>query len=315
LYFIFGLFYKVFVSSKLAKPHIKCDEPRFVIAVENKIDAGEHSDQLPRYRKTLNQHFDGWPTLCVFLTREGDEPSDDPWCVYSYADVHRVLSRVRKMQEKSIGEDVLTFLDHYLNLIERRFMNAPDIAELCRKIYKNHRQALELIYEHVGSPTAGLVIAIEDAIKNDGHWSVINRTNQRVECIPSSWKDFLPPINQRATFDPRQWIFLQVGINRKGCHSLMRVCPTTDAELRKRVIVRLIADPQEFGLNTFFKSSDKIGNWAALGRIQIATWKEDDEPDEEQIAEAVNKHLHKRLEQLQGIPEALKPILAEWKPH
>ena len=32
---------------------IRCDKPRFVIAIENKIDSGEHGNQLERYKDTV----------------------------------------------------------------------------------------------------------------------------------------------------------------------------------------------------------------------------------------------------------------------
>ena len=110
---------------------IKCDEPAFVIAIENKIDSAEHSEQLSRYKRTVAQEFPSRAALFVFLTREGDEPSDEDWCPTSYRDLHRVLSRVAKTHGPNIGDDVRTFLDHYLRLIGSRFMDDPQIDDLC----------------------------------------------------------------------------------------------------------------------------------------------------------------------------------------
>src|SRR5688572_1146832 len=35
---------------------ITCDQPSFVIAIENKIDSGEHSNQLFKYKEVVSQH-------------------------------------------------------------------------------------------------------------------------------------------------------------------------------------------------------------------------------------------------------------------
>ena len=56
--------------------------------------------------------------LYVYLTLKGDKPSDHPkWMPYKHADVHRVLKHVRDQNQSTIGEDVLVFLDNYLELI------------------------------------------------------------------------------------------------------------------------------------------------------------------------------------------------------
>jgi hypothetical protein len=101
---------------------IACHEPHFVIAIENKIDSGEHSDQLKRYKEQMLSDKPAKP-MFVFLTREGKEPTDTDWVKYSYADIHRVLERAKRLYATSIGDDVRMFLEHYLNLIRGRFMD------------------------------------------------------------------------------------------------------------------------------------------------------------------------------------------------
>ncbi len=118
---------------------IKCEDPAFVIAIENKVGSKEHSKQLDRYRETVNREYGDIQRQFVFLTRDDDEPTDPGWTVYTYEDIHRVLRRVRNANVASIGDDVLAFLDHYIRLIGSRFMDDPKLDELCQTIYKNHR--------------------------------------------------------------------------------------------------------------------------------------------------------------------------------
>ena len=44
------------------------EESRLVVAVENKILSGEHSDQLARYRRTVTYEFPGHRAVYIFLT-------------------------------------------------------------------------------------------------------------------------------------------------------------------------------------------------------------------------------------------------------
>ena len=164
---------------------ISCEEPRFLIAVENKIDSGEHSDQLQRYKDTVAREFPGIKPLFVFLTPEGDDPSDEDWVSYSYADLHRAFTR-RKVNAGAIGADVAVFLDHYLGLIGNRFMENADLDKLCRQIHINHRQALELIWERVGSPSSGLVGRMRQWIEERPGNGFISPPSRR------KWNSFRP---------------------------------------------------------------------------------------------------------------------------
>ncbi|MHB1157918.1 MAG: PDDEXK-like family protein [Phycisphaerales bacterium] len=285
---------------------IQCNEPQFLVAVENKIDASEHSDQLARYRKTIEQHFPGRPTLYVFLTREGDEPSDDAWCNYSYADVFRVLSRVRRTQAKAIGQDVLTFLDHYLNLIESRFMSDPQIDELCQRIYKNHKQAIDLIAERVGSVKAQIIRGIyEQLAARTGIWWVSNYTDSRIYFCPQCWLDILPPIRSDH-LNPRFWLACDFRINSDTLELWCYACPASDANLRERVVRRLTGDRDEFGFR--LNAKEVSPQWATFFRKSIV--KELGSQDVSQVVDIATTqltHLHPKMEKA---AEALRPIIA-----
>ena len=150
---------------------ISCQDPPFVVAIENKVDSKEHSGQLTRYKATMKHHFPNHRPLYVYLTREGDDPSEGEWVSYSYSHLYRVLDRVRTTCNNAIGEDVLVFLNHYLNLIGTQFMNetveSKSIDDLCQRIYKNHRRALDLIYERVGNPASGVLADAEMVLRED----------------------------------------------------------------------------------------------------------------------------------------------------
>jgi hypothetical protein len=289
---------------------LRCEQPPFVVAVENKIGSGEHSNQLSRYQDTVCAEFGSVPILYVFLTVEGEEASEEAkenWVPYSYGDLHRVLLRVRKANETSIGDDVLAFLDHYLRLIRGRLMDDEQIIHLCQRIYKNHRQALQLIYEHAGSPAAGLLGEIEQIVaEHPVGWHLINKTSKQVFFVPTQWLELFPPIGSRSTFDKRCWLVLRFEIRAtKGFFGAV-VWPTSDPELRQKVIQQLTADPKEFGFRLFLKETST--RFSALGRESIGTWSEDEGPDEQAILEAVRKKLDELGKRLAAVPDKLRPL-------
>jgi len=278
-----------------------------VIAIENKIRSGESQGQLERYHQVVRTEFGDLPSMYVFLTIEGDESSEEEWVPYSYGDLHRVLLRVRKANKTSIGGEVLTFLNHYLRLIRGRLMDDNKIVELCQRIYKNHRQALQLIYEHAGSPASGLLGEIERVIaEHPGQWHIVNKTSTQVQFVPRQWLDLFPPIGSRATFDRRCWVIMRFEIRNTRGFSGAYVWPTSNPELRMKIIRRLTSDPAEFGFRLLLRETSN--RFSALGRKSIGSWTEEDGPDAEVVLAAVKKRLDELVSQLAGVPEAIRPI-------
>lgn len=218
---------------------IAADDPRLVVAIENKIDSGEHSNQLERYRESVARRFPDHAPLFVFLTREGDEPSDDAWTPYSYADLHATLSRVRRLQASSLSDDVRAFLDHYLRMIRSRFMDDPKIDELCDRIYRNHRQALDLIFEHRADPRSVLLDAFQDALAEmDGFAGNIVRHKNRVMVNPATWDDYLPNWGPNPARADHRAAYAEFKIDAGMTRASMEVWigPATDKDRRRRYI-------------------------------------------------------------------------------
>lgn len=293
------------------------DDPRFVVAIENKIDSGEHSDQLDRYEQAVRQTFPETPLVLAYLSVDAEEPSSERWVPYTYEDIHRVLRRLRHTHATAIGEDVLTFLDHYLNLIGSRFMDDPKIDELCHRIYRNHRQALNLVFERCGSPEASLANRFADLItEHPERWVLRRRTSRLVQFLPKEWDGMLPPLGKSTKLDNRNWLFLEFRISprRSNCYLSRVVGPTVETLLRQKVIERLARDPDEFGMRSHFKSLDKVGsNRTSLGRTSIAAWAKAAQPDEEDVIDKAAKKLEQVHKRLEGVPDAVRPIIDQWE--
>jgi hypothetical protein len=286
---------------------LTCDEPRFVIAVENKADSGEHGDQLQRYEEIVAAEFPDAKRLFVFLTPEGDDPSESNWVTYSYADLHHVFTRTRKANAGAIGGDVAVFLEHYLSLIGNRFMENEDIDKLCRKIYSNHRRALDLIWERVGTPASGLVGRIEKWIDDrPEQWLRITTKQKEVEFIPAAWAKMLPPVGKRKTIDPEHWMTVRLHAGSTRLRLIVLVCPTTDQAVRKKVVERLLRDKKEFGFSTFFKKLTE--DWTRVTSDEVCALPEDEEPDVDAVMERVEKRLAEFTKQTAGVPSALKSL-------
>jgi hypothetical protein len=288
---------------------ITCQEPAFAVVIENKIDSGEHSNQLQRYEEAVAAEFPHLKRLHLFLTPEGDDASDEDWVSYSYADLYQTLTRTRKANAGAIGGGVAVFLDHYLALIGNRFMENAELDKLCRQIYTNHRQALDLIWERVGSPASGLVGRIQQWIEQrPTDWTHITTKQKEVEFIPAGWKKMLPPVNKRKTFEPEHWMTVRLRVGSTRLRLFVVVGPTTDSAVRKRTLERLLKDKSEFGFSTFFKKKELTDDWTRVFSEEVCTLPEEEEPDVEAVMERVEKRLGEFLKQTASLPAAMKSI-------
>lgn len=121
---------------------------KLVCVIENKIGTTEHSGQLQRYREIVTQEFFNHQTIFIYLTPEGDEPSDEAYISFDYSEIANLVDKVRSAHETTLGSDVVTLMAHYSAMLRRHIVSDSEIVELCQKIYRRHKKALDLIFEH-----------------------------------------------------------------------------------------------------------------------------------------------------------------------
>ena len=295
---------------------IRSEQPAFVLTIENKVDAAEHGTQLDDYWTEAREEFADSRHLFVYLTRDGAPPtkakvSMDAWLPYSYRDLFRVFSRTRQTYANAIGDDVLVFLDHYLSLIETRFMDSPEIDDLCRRIYKNHRQALQLIHERVGSPASGIVAEIEAVFEADPRWHMFQRTSSSIDFVPRDWLDWLPDWGLDYKAQPKSWLVMRIEVGKKTAASLTEVRQMADTTKRKQIIGELlkIKEPPAFGRNQ--SDGPTVGDryTRVSSRKKLFEWIKDTDPDPALLRTAVTIRLNEIHAKLPDVYGRLKDLL------
>jgi len=188
-------------------------------------------------------------------------------------------------------------------------MNNPQIDELCQRIYKNHRQALELIFERVGNPTSGILADAEDVLRKDPRWHVFYRTRNVVDFIPQAWLGWLGAWGLDRKDDPRSWFVLRFelyeGEGKLDFYAEVR--RISDVARRREIVGKLIEEGPNFG----FRHSGREfkDNYTRIsGRERIIQWT-NDEPEPEAIRTAVKKKLDELFPRLESVPRVVKPLL------
>jgi len=124
------------------------ESARLVCVIENKVDASESEGQLTRYRETAQEEFPTSRQLFAFLTPDGRESSESAYIPVSYSDVAEIVDAIHEMYGSTLGHDVVTIMKHYTTMLRRHIVADSEVADLCRRIYRKHQQALDLIFEH-----------------------------------------------------------------------------------------------------------------------------------------------------------------------
>lgn len=131
------------------------DESKFILCIENKIDSGEHNDQLNRYRKIIEEHYPSYKQYYIFLSPNGIESSDpEYWIPMSYQDVLDIIEKNKNQVE--VSSDIKILVENYIEIIKRDILKDEELAKICRDIYFKHQKALDLIYENRPDKASGL---------------------------------------------------------------------------------------------------------------------------------------------------------------
>jgi hypothetical protein len=157
------------------------------IIIENKIDSGEHSGQLERYWNTVTAHYPGWKVVGLFLTPDGEEPSCEEYVPVSYEIIAALTDELARSRASTLGVDVRTLIAHYSQMLRRHIVSDSEIAELCRRIYKKHQKALDLIYEHRPDQQATVREILEHLVRGTPDVIFDSGTKGRVYFIVTEW--------------------------------------------------------------------------------------------------------------------------------
>ena len=73
------------------------EEKKCIICFENKIGSSEHSNQLQRYADFIEKEYceKGYKALFVYLTPNGETPSDNRWKKMNYRDLYNITCTAR----------------------------------------------------------------------------------------------------------------------------------------------------------------------------------------------------------------------------
>jgi PD-(D/E)XK nuclease superfamily protein len=123
------------------------DVNHLAVIVENKVDAGEHDNQLERYWKSIKDRYPGYSLFGLYLTPEGEKPSDERYVPVGYSFVCDLIDEMLGREKSKWVPAVEMTLRHYVEMLRRDIVPDSDLRQLCENVYFEHRDVLDQIFE------------------------------------------------------------------------------------------------------------------------------------------------------------------------
>lgn len=241
------------------------DINEFVCVIENKIDSQEHSNQLTKYKKKINQQFQSYKKIFIYLTIHGIETETEPdFISISHREVALMIETLLARKESQINDDVSLFIRHYLEMLKRYIMEESDVQQLCEKIYKRHKKALDLIYKYKPDIYSVVQEILEELIDENEALIKDHCTRASIRFWPKEL-DFFPPVSTNWTKSKRPLLF-EV-LNYEGRVILFLIIgPADDNPELRELIYEQIKEMSPFK-RPFKKMTAK---WTTVYRYELA---------------------------------------------
>lgn len=141
-----------------------------VVCIENKVLSKEHSNQLKKYKNIVENEFPKHQKTFVFLTPDGYESVDEneTYQSVSYEFIVSTLERIVTLYGESMNSQVKNYIKDYITIIKRELMGTDKLTELSKKIYANHKELFDFIYDHKPDVLDDFRLVFQDEIKKRG---------------------------------------------------------------------------------------------------------------------------------------------------
>ena len=144
-------------------------QEKLIVAIELKIDAGEHSGQLQRYRERVLSEWpesEGWDHLFLFLTKDGSEASEEHGIEWVPLDLQSVATEFEALAKRGVGsESARALLVAYIAMLRRHILTDEELDAVAARIWDQHREALEFLMDRQPDSGDALTASLYDNLE------------------------------------------------------------------------------------------------------------------------------------------------------
>jgi hypothetical protein len=278
---------------------VRDETNRLAVIIENKVQSDEHSNQLARYYDLVAREYVGWRIVAIYLTREGESPSDERFIACGYDQVCDLVEQLVDLNGSMIDGGVRIVIEHYAEMLRRHIVTESEISELCRRIYAKHKQALDLIYEHRPDRQQMVRDLLEGWIEQNPQLEPDHCTKSYVRFIPKKLDSDVLKKGSGWTSTGRMLLFELV--NTEDSLTVKLLIGPGPAEIRQKLFDTAHAEKPLFNSIAKF-----YPQWNTIFTHKLLSRKAYDLPDEEFTAELEKqwkRFVEKELQELVSVLE------------
>ena len=289
---------------------IDCPTNKLVCVIENKIWSGEGCNQLEDYRNYIlnnDKYKDYKYKIFLFLTPYKYSPCEDykGYIRINYGDILKAINNLMKQYGCLLEDDVKIFVEHYKRMVERDIMGEMDkeIVDLCRKIYRENKEAIDLIVENSDESAEIFELFVELLKERTDVDKNIVVEGKSVKFLPKG-------INNTeklafGEFDNNMIVNLHsLYWGKKPLYIEIAICKSNDKEKRNSLIKHI---SKCFSFNKFNGNDD----WSYSPTVTLIEQEELASSDGNK--ELIKEYMSKKLDEC-GYIEKLKDALNSWNP-
>ena len=175
------------------------ENAKFACGIENKVFSVEHSGQLTRYRKALEDGYPGFVRSHLFLTRHGDlaklAEEQESWTPVDYGTILRLVEDTEQTLDRGQGlenDKVLVFLRQYEKTLRRRIVPETEMRRVANNLYLRHRDAIDLIVKKKKAHIADLSRICKEVTRQRTDWKSIGKRveGELLGFVHPCWKEY-----------------------------------------------------------------------------------------------------------------------------
>lgn len=282
------------------------------LLIENKISGRESRGQLLKCKEAVEKELAPRHLIPVYLTLGGHEPSDEGkeagYISLSHVAVLDLCERMFDQHRSRIPSDAATFLGHYLTTLRRLTMQDAELIDLCKTIYRRHREAIDLIVEYGAS--SQVIDACEERLRGLVECEFVKNAGQMLWFLPDEMGKLERELQLRSDwrFLPRHVpVMCWYAYHKKPgkLQAVMEVGPVADGELRKRLLTAIKDAGFPISEKRAFAEGAKFTRIVSEIRKLRAT--DDGEPDDD--PEYIKKMAESLWEKLWGEGSKITEVL------
>jgi hypothetical protein len=167
-----------------------------VVVIENKVDSKAGDGQLERYRVTVEARYPSRKKLYVYLTPHGADPDHNHYVAFSYVRLAEILA---SLVDRAPSETAI-IIRHYVEMLRRHIVPDERLKELASKLYEQHSEALDFIFE-CRPKQAGILDVMRDRISAVSGLTIDSQAPNILRFAPDIWDHDLKSIK----CDPTVW--------------------------------------------------------------------------------------------------------------